>query len=517
MTPEVGTGTAASAGSASPDEIHADVIVVGCGPVGLTLAIRLGQMGHRVAVVERWPEAYPLPRAVHFDHEVGRILASLGMGDVLRASSEPAEVYEWRNADGVVLLRFGRIGLGPSGWPESSMFCQPVIEAALNAQAEATPGVTIHRGLEVEFVVDDGERVVARTADGLAFVGAYAVGCDGANSTVRGGLGVEEVDLGFFYDWLIVDLVLDPPRVFDPINVQICDPHRPTTMVSGGPGRRRWEFMALPGESRDDLGALERAWELLAPWDVHPGNAVIERHAVYTFGARFAQQWRKGRVMLAGDAAHLMPPFAGQGMCTGVRDAVNLAWKLSAVLSGYAEEGLLDTYQQERLPAVRAAIEFSMALGRVICVADPVEAAARDAAMAAAVGDGLTDAAEPPPLVEGIIEPRSPGAGALSVQGTVGGVWLDEVTGGGWRLLCLGADPQAVEPVVLEWFAALGGTVHELTDPGAGLAEWFARHGAHFVVVRPDFIVFGTASTATEAGELLTGLRLQLTGAGVVS
>ncbi len=126
-------------------------------------------------------------------------------------------------------------------------------------------------------------------ADGATFQAAYVVGCDGANSTVRRATGLPVCDLGFFYDWLIVDVVLDEPRVFDPINVQVCDPARPTTAVSGGPGRRRWEFMRLPHESRDELDDEARAWQLLAPWDVHPGNARLERHAVYTFNARYAR------------------------------------------------------------------------------------------------------------------------------------------------------------------------------------------------------------------------------------
>jgi flavoprotein hydroxylase len=171
-------------------------------------------------------------------------------------------------------------------------------------------------------------------------------------------------------------VVLTGPRVFDPLNLQICDPARPTTVVSGGPGRRRWEFMRLPDESRDRLDDEATAWELLAAWDVTPANATLERHAGYTFNARYAERWRTGAVFLAGDAAHEMPPFAGQGLCAGVRDAANLAWKLDLVLRDRADEGVLDTYPTERVPDVRTVIDFSIELGQVICVADPVEAAA---------------------------------------------------------------------------------------------------------------------------------------------
>src|SRR5262249_33963339 len=153
---------------------------------------------------------------------------------------------------------------------------------------------------------------------------------------------------------------------------------RPTTLVSGGPGRRRWEFMRLPGEDVDELNRVDTAWRLLAPWGVHPDNAELERHTVYRFQARWVDTWRKGRVLLAGDAAHQMPPFAGQGMCSGIRDASNLAWKLDLVLAERAPAALLDTYPSERIPHVAAVIDFSMALGKVICIADAAEAAARD-------------------------------------------------------------------------------------------------------------------------------------------
>jgi 2-polyprenyl-6-methoxyphenol hydroxylase-like FAD-dependent oxidoreductase len=482
-------------------EVH-DVAIVGYGPVGCTLAILLAQLGRRVVVLERWPEPYHLPRAVHFDHEVGRILQSLGIGAELEAISEPADVYEWRNATGTTLLRFGGRGAAMSGWPGSSMFNQPALEGLLDECARGHDLIDVRRGVEVTGLVQgaDGVTITGASSGGPVEVRAScAVGCDGANSTVRDLLALPVRDLGFFYDWLIVDVVLHEERAFDPINLQICDPARPSTAVSGGPGRRRWEFMRLPGESLDDLNDEAAAWRLLAPWDIHPANATLERHAVYTFQARWVERWRDRRVLLAGDAAHQMPPFAGQGMCSGIRDAANLAWKLDLVLSGAADDGLLDSYEQERMPSVCAAIDFSMELGKVICVADPEGAAARDAGMSAAVVDGeLMKVAD------------LPGAGVLFPQGrTADGRRMDDVVGVGWRLCTCGGDVD-LGPDLADWFTGIGGRVVALDDPDGTYARWFTEQGAAVALQRPDFRVLHTAPDVQGAAALVEQLRAEL-------
>jgi flavoprotein hydroxylase len=517
-----------------------DVAVVGAGPVGLVLAIQLAQLGRSVAVLEQWPRPYTLPRAVHFDHEVGRIIQSCGIGDEVRAISEPAEVYEWRNGQGTTLLRFGRVGTALSGWPFSSMFCQPELEALLQGRAGALPGLTVRRGRRVRGIAQHDDHVVVdhvpvrvgpdrglvEQPEAAASLRArYVVGCDGAGSTVRSLLGVGVDDRGFFYDWLIVDLVLAEPRVFDPPNLQVCDPVRPTTAVSGGPGRRRWEFMRLPGERIEDLNDEARAWELLAPWDVHPGNARLERHAVYTFQARVAAQWQVGRAFLAGDAAHQMPPFAGQGMCAGLRDAANLAWKLDLALDGRAGPGLLATYDEERRPSASAAIDFSMELGKVICVPDPAEAAARDAAMAAAYDGEVSEAPGMPGIASGLVARDAPLAGELFPQADLGGRWFDDVHGVGWRLVTVDAvdpaggddpdDGSGLDPALVDWFAGIGGaTITGDMVGGVAVAEdlgaWFDAHDVRWALQRPDFHLFGAAADRAGAARLLAELRRRL-------
>lgn len=504
-----------------------DVVLVGAGPVGLVLGILLAQRGRTVEIIEQWPNPYVLPRAVHFDHEVGRILQSCGIGDELRSFSEPAEIYEWQNASGTTLLRFGRTGIALSGWPVSSMFCQPDLEALLASRAASLPTLTVRRGtrlkgldqqpdhvaMNVVPVATDGDgKLVEQTEAAETIRAKYVVGCDGANSTTRDLLGIDMDDRGFFYDWLIVDVVLNEDRVFTPANLQICDPARPTTAVSGGPGRRRWEFMRLPDEDPAALASESRAWELLAPWDVNPGNATLERHAIYTFQARVAQQWRSNRVLLAGDAAHQMPPFAGQGMCAGVRDAANLGWKLDLLLSGDAEPGLLDSYDQERRPSANAAVDFSIELGKVICVPDPVEAAARDEAMAAGFDGKVSEIPPMPGIAAGIVHEGAKLAGELIPQGEHDGQLFDDQFGNGFILFTSGsaASTEELDPQQVAWLNSIGGKVLSAEDLPKNLTDWFEQNDSTWALQRPDFYLFGTASDAAAASAMIADLQVRL-------
>ena len=501
-----------------------DVAIVGYGPVGETLAILLAQRGWQVAVLEKQPAAYPLPRAVHFDHEVARVFQAAGIADGFAGLTETADCYEWRNGAGQALLRFHSRPLGASGWPEANMFPQPELERLLDRRVHALANVGVARGSEVVGLDADDDGVVLTVArdDGerRRIRARFVVGCDGANSFVRSQIGAAVSDLGFFYDWLIVDVLPNRPATWSPLNVQICDPQRPTTMVSGGPGRRRWEFMRLPGESIEELNSEATAWRLLEPWGVTPQDARLERHTVYRFQARWVDGWRNGRVLLAGDAAHLMPPFAGQGMCSGLRDAANLAWKLDLVLAGRAPSALLDTYEPERVQHVRMMIGASIELGKVICIADPAEAAARDQAMIAAAAEGhqMTLPAGPP-IGAGIGREGDATAGQLFIQGRVrrrdvAGLF-DDVVGRGWVLLALGDDPLAhLDAENAAFFASLGGITaalgRDVEDLDGTYGRWFAEHGAALVLQRPDFYLFGSAAKHGDAAQLVADLKAKL-------
>ena len=367
-----------------------DVLIVGYGPVGQYLSFKLARYGWTSACIERFPQAYAFPRAVHFDDEIARVFQSVGLDpETNPAIQQFDKPYRWVNADKEVLLDIQGHGPGPSGWQAHNFFNQPDLEREIDAIVATESRAQVFRGWEAVDIVqdDDGATVVARRFEGgpdaetRTFRCRYVIGADGANSFVRSRMDVTTTDLGFEFDWLIVDMLLHEPLAVDQRAWQWCRPERPTTVVPGGaPHRQRWEFMRLPGETIEELNTEEAAWRLVGDFGITPENAVLDRHVVYTFRARWCDGWRDGRLLLAGDAAHLMPPFYGQGMCAGLRDAENLAWKLDAVLRSAAPDALLDTYGPERLGHVRYFIQLCVDLGRVICVTDPVAAAERDAA-----------------------------------------------------------------------------------------------------------------------------------------
>jgi 2-polyprenyl-6-methoxyphenol hydroxylase-like FAD-dependent oxidoreductase len=506
--------------AAFPDRV--DVVVVGAGPVGCALSLLLGARGRSVLLVERHNGPYPLPRAVHFDDETARILQACGLGGELSGLSEPATTYEWRNGEGLPLLRFETPLQGRQGWPSANMFNQPDLEDRLFDRVEATEHVSLQWGHAAVGIGQDGDGawVEVEPADSGARrrVGAsYVVGCDGANSTVRELLGMTFDDRGFYYDWLVVDVALDEPRVFDPPNLQVCDPGRPTTMVSGGPGRRRWEFMCLPGESLETLDEEAAAWKFLEPWDVRPDNATMVRHAGYRFRARWATRWHDARIFVAGDAAHQTPPFAGQGMCAGLRDAANLAWKLEYALGHPGATALLETYDTERIPQAASVIEVATELGRVICIPDVEEARTRDEQMAPLVPPAGSTPAPPMPGISGGILTDSAAAGELFIQATVraGGAEgrLDDIVGPGWHLVTMG---HPIDPggEAAAWFESIGGRCIAMgatvEDVEGRYGRWFADHGVAAVLERPDFAIFGTAATDSDVAELVGRLRCQL-------
>lgn len=473
-----------------------DVLVVGLGPVGSVLTALLAGRGVRVIALDKDAEPYPLPRAVHFDHEIMRIFQQLGLAERMRRCARDLPDYEFRAADGRVLMKLRAPRETPSGWAGGYMFHQPSLEGVLRERLAALPNAEIRLGQRLDALAQDADGVTARvtTPAGAAAIRArWLVGCDGAWSPVREAIGGGLFDYQFDEPWLVVDVKVGPDCRVPDVNIQLCDPARPTTCVLSGPGRHRWEFMLLPGETAEAMMDDAVVLDLIRPWDCGP--VAIERKAVYRFHGLVANRWRAGRVMIAGDAAHQTPPFAGQGMCAGIRDAANLAWKLDAVLRGTASPALLDSYQAEREPHVRAAIELAIGMGRVVCTLDRDAAAQRDAAMLAAQAGGAPalPPMRPSPFASGCVLAGSAGAGELFPQPTAGEestrLRMDDRLGDGACLIARASAGGTSAGVRL-----LDVNAEQLAPFRTAVLAWLDQHRAEAVLVRPDRYVFGAGA-----------------------
>ena len=487
------------------DACH-DVAIVGCGPTGAVLANLLGMAGLDVVVLEREPDVFALPRAAHFDGETMRVFQSIGLKDAARAISRPGNKgMHFLSASGQTLLvRRGIDQPGPHGDFDNWYFHQPELERALRAGLARFPRVGVRLRQEVVAVDDGPERACLRvrdlaSGDERVLNARYVVGCDGARSLVRRAIGGRSEDLGLHQPWLCLDLIMAREVGLPEYTVQLCDPARPMTLVNMAGRRRRWEIMLMPGDDPLTIARPESVWPLLARW-VTPADARIERAAVYTFHSVVAIGWRRGRLLIAGDAAHQTPPFLGQGMCAGVRDAANLAWKLALVLGGRAGEGLLDTYESERGPHVRTFIELAVKVGDVIQATDLAVAAERDRRFAESgpeifgfpvpqLGPGAHDGGEPP-------------VGSVFPQPRLDdGRLLDDAIGPGYALLVARAARNDVREDSRSAIRLKG--VAFLDDVGAGVSAWLAERGALAVLLRPDRYVAGLARDAAEIDVLL--------------
>jgi 3-(3-hydroxy-phenyl)propionate hydroxylase len=487
-----------------------DVVIVGCGPVGATLANLVGRRSLRVLAVERETSIYHLPRAVCFDGEILRMYQALGIADGIADVSVPLRGARFENERGEHLLSWDLPydRHGSQGWGETYVFHQPDVEALLRERLAELRSVELLLGHEVHAVTQDTEEVtvsLSQVAGGeeRTVTAAWVVGCDGASSLVRKTIGAEFRELGPSQDWLVVDAVRragrepDVPDVF----VGYCWPSRPHAFLPMGNPRLRWELMVVPDDDRDRIttpaGVLELIQRFVTPEDIQ-----IERAVIYTFRSLLAETWRDRRVLLAGDAAHLQPPFRAQGLCSGIRDVFNLAWKLDEVHRGGAAGSLLDTYETERQAHAEAWITIATELSNVINTTDPEIAARRDAHMIAnpppydpstpRLGAGLHQADDPAP------------AGFLSLQPALpDGTRLDDAIGS--RFLVAMTPAVAAElPAATRAILDDRERFHVLDPESPVTAELLSRHGGHAaLVIRPDRYVLGAADGATGLGEVL--------------
>ena len=368
-----------------PEPAPYDVVIVGLGPVGGALAALLGGQGARVAVLERDDVPHALPRAAHLD---GAALAVLDRaGAPVAGLGRPLDGFDLVDRRGRLLLRGRPAEAPPAGVPTGVLVHQPAVEGAVRQRLAELPTVDVRLGHRVDGVTQDADGVWVEGVgpDGPFRVrAALAVGCDGANSRVRHVLGAGLEGGGFEQAWLVIDVLLERAVALPDRLVQVADPRQPATFVPFPGRRRRWEFRLRPGE---DAGAARqpeavRARLAGAVVAVDPDAVAVERAAVYTFHDLVATRWRRGRVLVAGDAAHQMPPFLGQGLGAGLRDVAALAPLAGRVLGG-ASPDVLDGYERQRRPHVEATVRQAVRLGRLITLPEPW-ATVRDRALLAA-------------------------------------------------------------------------------------------------------------------------------------
>jgi 3-(3-hydroxy-phenyl)propionate hydroxylase len=480
------------------------VVIVGAGPVGVTAATLLGQYGVACLVLDRWDGVYPQPRAVHLDDEVYRVLVRLGIADQFATVSRPTRGLQLIDRNHRVFAVLDRAGEhGRHGHPQANLFDQPELEQLLRTNLKDQTTVSLRGNVEVTDITQDGQgRVRVDFTDRLtgeheSVQATYVLGCDGANSVVRTAIGATMEDLKFEQRWLVIDVAsmveLDQ---WEGVH-QVCDPNRAATYMRIGDTRYRWEFRLLPGETATDFQSIEALLPLIGPWvdDIPREQLKLVRVAEYTFRAQLADHWRDRNVFLLGDAAHLTPPFIGQGMGAGVRDAMNLSWKIAGVLTGDLPVPVLDTYEVERKPHTRALIQ----LARLIGVSMTQGGRAGDLLRRAVaprlhwvpgLRDRLLDGQTPPLRRSGLVNRRRVRKslnGRLCPNSVVADdIRYDDLTRGGFVLVT----SVPLSPQQRTLLASRGTEVLEV-PPGSHLYTWLTDGNATAALVRPDFTVLG--------------------------
>ncbi len=347
-----------------------DVIIVGLGPTGGTLANLLALNGFSILILEREKDLYALPRAVHFDDEIMRVFQTIGITKKFLKNTIINKGTKFVNSEGKVLLDWPRPkSITENGWYPSYRFHQPDLERNLRYRLKTFKKVKLMQNTEVIKIENNKNCVdlLYKSKNKTQKVSSqYVIGCDGARSITREQMGSVLDNLGFTQKWAVVDLILKKNKNKLPDRtIQYSNSKRPATYCRNVGKRRRWEFAIQDNENENEILSDKYIWNFLKPW-LKPNEAYLERKAIYIFQSAIARKWRKGRIFIAGDAAHLMPPFMGQGMCAGIRDASNLAWKISWCINNKHDEKFLDTYQTERFSNVKEYIETTMRMGEFV-------------------------------------------------------------------------------------------------------------------------------------------------------
>jgi 3-(3-hydroxy-phenyl)propionate hydroxylase len=498
----------------------ADVAIIGYGPTGVSAANFLGSLGVSVIAFEREKDIYQRARAVTVNDWTLRCFQAAGLDQILLKDMDPHTVYRWRNFAGRELMRM-TVPHSTLGQPSAMAIYQPVMEQTLrDGAARFADMVKVNFGERVTGLEQDASSVVVSTGEKSVRV-KYALACDGGSSSTREQLGIKMLGDTIETRWVVIDARVKRWWPERHILTFWSDKTRPVVDIALAMGNHRWEFPLAAHESESDFSTHEQLWKLLGSMSVTPDDVEIHQHAFYRHHVRKAESWRDKRVFLLGDAAHLMPPWAGQGMQSGIRDAFNLSWKLHEVLrgrvGGVAAETLLDSYETERAPNVAMLTAFTEELGRIIKMQMTPRETATAITSQLLQKMGLKPAApasaQPPTLEVGWINGSPAKGSALGkmppqpVMCTPKGhhAKLDDLIGFGFALMGDECDPAALlspaDRAAWEKFDAKfiavrspktgSAAASDLIDLDGSLLKWMRVHQARVVALRPDRFVCG--------------------------
>ncbi|SIR64846.1 bifunctional 3-(3-hydroxy-phenyl)propionate/3-hydroxycinnamic acid hydroxylase [Williamsia sterculiae] len=498
-----------------------DVAIIGYGPTGVTAANLLGQRGLRVVVLERDADIYGRARAISTDEEVMRIWQSAGLSDALQRDMLPGGMVAFVDADGRPFVEVQPVSRG-AGHPPQQFIYQPAVDMTLREGVSRFANVTVLTGHECLKVVPAGECAQVLAADladdtFVRLTAQYVIAADGGSSGTRGQLGVGYQGRTYTERWVVIDTkVLSDWPGSSRLRFH-CDPQRPTVDCPTPLGHHRWEFPVRDGEDEKYLVTHEAIWEMLRGQNITPDNVEILRSVVYSHHVRVADRWRVGRVFLAGDAAHAMPPWIGQGMASGVRDVANLCWKLAGVIAGELPDAALDSYQTEREPHVRETTKHAVFTGRMITERRPVVAAIRNHVMrllarAPATRRWLVDNNWIPDAhyEAGLLAPDEHRARGwqlpqpIVATGDGDEQLLDDVLAGRWCVLAVtGVEheqwAEAGVPTIRVVPRGARPTKEAVVDISGELTAWLTDRAVGAAVIRPDGFIYAAA----EAGRPL--------------
>ena len=514
--------------------VNYDVAIIGLGPVGCTAALLLAEAGLSVAAIERDEDVYRLPRAVNLDGEIIRAFQKVGRGQAVQDLMQPVRPGDragFANSEREWLFGQPFVPFGSNGWQPMNMFDQPELESYLRTEAVEHARVSAFIGYEAAGVENTGVGVrvefgPAGAGDTRTITARYAIACDGASSPVRKALGIGWKDLGYDHEWLVVDVTLKAGHTLGNDTLQVCDPERLVTYVCTKDPYRRWEFRMHGDETAEEMLEEEKIFSLIDAWTPR-GTYELRRAAVYQFHAATADRWREGRIFIAGDAAHQTPPFLGQGMNAGMRDVVNLAWKLPLVIEGTAGEHLLDSYFAERNGHAHDLVDWAVSIGRLMEHLAEQERCARAGepvsdAPPALRSSGYGQGRGQPPIRDGVVlvdQVSDTGAtGYLFNQPMVRTAAgrecrLDDLLGPGFAVVSRQATPELSE--------TSRGVLNRISAAVVGLEGLEVVRGkfdrlfedADAAIVRPDRLVFGHTTAELNLDRLVSLLaeRLDLT------